>query len=67
MFLHFLTKDLINWGDFNPFEISTPEEMSNPFVFVKSNCSNDTSIDLIKSLIFIAFLQSSFKNTFMLN
>ena len=34
MFLHFFTKDLINWDDFIPFDISTPEEMSSPFVFV---------------------------------
>ena len=31
---HFFTKDLINWDDFIPFDISTPEEMSSPFVFV---------------------------------
>ena len=28
------TKDRINRGDFTPFDISTPEEISNPFVFV---------------------------------
>ena len=34
MFLHLFTKDRINRGDFTPFDISTPEEISNPFVFV---------------------------------